>query len=197
VAVNLPGFFGSDKPSVVWGTSEYAVFLKDFLTKLNIDNPILIGHSFGGAVALRYASRNPVRKLILVGAAIVRERNSKTVIYYFGAKIFKTLFPFLAKKLRKSFYSKIGALDYLESGHMSDIYQKVIREDSQSYLKNLGETPVSLIWGERDLSTPLRQAHIINSQLPSSQLFILKDAGHYSFLDKREEFQKIFSTETL
>ena len=197
LAINLPGFFGSEKPQTVWGTSDYAKFLSQFLNKLAIKHPIIIGHSFGGAVAVRYAGKNSVKKLILIGAAIVRIKTSKTKIYYLGAKVLKTLLPGVAKKLRQSFYNKIGSLDYLESGQMSDIYQKVIREDSQSYLKEIKNIPVTLIWGEKDLDTPLAQAYLIKKQLPNSQLFVLPNAGHYCFLDKQEEFAKIFMKEII
>ena len=197
LAVNLPGFFGSEKPQTVWGTSEYALFLRELLNKLSVKDPILIGHSFGGAVVLRYASNQPVKKLILIGAAIVRSKTSKTIFYYIGAKILKTLLPCLAKKLRKSFYNKIGSLDYLESGQMSDIYQKVIREDSQDYLKDIQNIPATLIWGENDLATPLEQAYLIKKQLPNSHFFILAHAGHYCFLDNKKEFDDILKTELL
>lgn len=197
LAINLPGFFGSEKPLTIWGTSDYVSFLSEFLNKLAITNPILVGHSFGGAVALRYASKNSVKKLILIGAAIVRTKTSKTRIYYLGAKILKTLAPWLAKKMRKSFYGRIGAMDYLESGQMADIYQKVIREDSQSFLKDVQNIPVTLIWGEKDLATPLAQANLIKKQLPNSHFYILADAGHYCFLDNQSEFDKIFFKEVL
>jgi len=197
LSINLPGFFGSEKPQVIWGTSDYADFLSGFLNKLTITNPILVGHSFGGAVALRYASKNPVKKLILIGAAIVRTKTSKTIIYYLGAKILKTLAPWLAKKMRHSFYNRIGALDYLESGQMADIYQKVIREDSQSCLKDVQNILVTLIWGEKDLATPMAQAHLIKKQLPNSCIYILSEAGHYCFLDNKSEFDKIFFKEVL
>lgn len=197
LAINLPGFFGSEKPQTVWGTSDYVEFLSYFLNKLNIKNPIVVGHSFGGAVALRYVSQHSVKKLILIGAAIVRTKTSKTKIYYIGAKILKTVAPWLAKKLRQSFYNKIGALDYLESGQMSDIYQKIIREDSQNYLMDIQNTPVTLIWGEKDLATPLTQAYLIKKQLSNGQLYILSGAGHYCFLDNKPEFDKIFFKEVL
>ncbi len=197
LAINLPGFFGSEKPKEVWGTSNYADFLSEFLNKLNITNPILVGHSFGGAVALRYASKNSIKKLILIGAAIVRKKTFKTIIYYLGAKILKILAPWLAKKMRQAFYNKIGSRDYLESGEMADIYQKVIREDSQSYLKEIKDIPITLIWGEKDLATPLTQAYLIKKQLSRGQLHVLTNAGHYCFLDNKEEFVKIFLKEIL
>ncbi|HZJ42028.1 MAG TPA: alpha/beta hydrolase [Patescibacteria group bacterium] len=197
LAINLPGFFGSEKPQAVWGTSEYSLFLVELLNKLDIKNPILVGHSFGGAIALRYASDQPVNKLILIAAAIVRTKMLKIKIYYVGAKILKKLLPTLVKKLRKSFYEKIGSLDYLESGQMSDIYQKVISEDSQEYLKYIQNIPTTLIWGEDDLDTPLAQAHLIKKQLPNSHLFVLSNAAHYCFLDNKEEFDRVFQEELL
>lgn len=198
LALNLPGFFGSEKPTTVWGTSNYSLFLAEFLKKLTVKNPILVGHSFGGAVALRYAaSGHQVKKLILIGAAVVRTKAAKVRFYYLGAKILKTLLPGLAKKLRRSFYDKIGSRDYLESGPLADIYKKVIREDSQNYLKDIQNVPTAIIWGENDVATPLAQAYLIKGQLPNSHFFILPGTGHYCFLDNKKEFTEIFSKEIL
>lgn len=194
LALDLPGFFGSERPLKTWGTPEYAEFLGDFLIKLGITEPILVGHSFGGAIALRYAANNQkVKKLILIGAAIIRVKTLKVGLYYIGAKIFKTIAPFWATKLKKYFYQKIDSVDYLESGNLTDIYKQIIREDSQNYLSDIKNIPTALIWGEIDSATPLDQAYLIKSQLPQSELFVLKGAGHYCFLDKKTEFEEIFS----
>ena len=79
--VDFPGFGESQEPSQVWGVEEYTQLIEQFVKAENIENPILLGHSFGGRVGILYSSRNKVNKLILVDAAGVKPRRS--LKYYF------------------------------------------------------------------------------------------------------------------
>lgn len=64
--LDFPGFGESEEPQEVWNITDYANMLHELLTKLKIENPTLIGHSFGGRVAIRYAAQYPVEKLVLL-----------------------------------------------------------------------------------------------------------------------------------
>ncbi|MCU0680604.1 MAG: alpha/beta hydrolase [Planctomycetes bacterium] len=203
IALNLPGFGGSEKPKQTWGLLEYANFLKSFLEKLEIIKPILIGHSFGGALAVKYVANNKstessVKKIILIDSSAIRQGvfNLKKKIYWLGAKIFKTIvsLPFLkswGRKMRKKFYKSIDSPDYLEAGPMVNIYQKIIKEDLQSELATL-DIPVAIIWGRNDKDTPFNQGELTHKLIKNSQFFPVSNAGHYVFLDQPEEFKKIF-----
>ena len=68
IILDLPGFGESKEPPSFWGVTEYTSFLHDFLTKLKVSNPILIGHSFGGRIAINYASRFKTEKVVLLSA---------------------------------------------------------------------------------------------------------------------------------
>ena len=46
--VDFPGFGKSTEPQTVWGIEDYTRLTEEFLKKENIENPILLGHSFGG-----------------------------------------------------------------------------------------------------------------------------------------------------
>ena len=68
--IDLPGFGQSTEPSFVWGVEDYTRMLEEFVHTLGIRRPSLIGHSFGGRIAILYSSRNDVDKVILVDAAL-------------------------------------------------------------------------------------------------------------------------------
>ena len=53
--LDLPGFGSSMEPDFAYNISDYASLLHDLLTELGICNPTLIGHSFGGRVAIYYS----------------------------------------------------------------------------------------------------------------------------------------------
>ena len=66
IIVDLPGFGLSEEPKSVWTLSDYVSCIKTLLDSLNVKNPILIGHSFGGKISILYASKYKVDKLILL-----------------------------------------------------------------------------------------------------------------------------------
>mgnify|MGYP002512615904 CR=1 FL=1 len=65
--IDLPGFGESDI-SNPYTIEEYANYINEFCLSLAIINPIIVGHSFGGRVAMMYASRYDVDKLIFFAA---------------------------------------------------------------------------------------------------------------------------------
>ena len=66
--VDLPGFGKSDMPTKPFNTNDFGDFLDGFVKKLEIENPILIGHSNGGRTILNYAGRKlgKIKKIILL-----------------------------------------------------------------------------------------------------------------------------------
>lgn len=198
IALDWPGFGGSERPNDVWGVEDYSLFLKSFLAKLDIKNPILAGHSFGGSIIIKYASlEQDIKKIILIGSAGIREQSKKVKSYRMLAKIIK---PVLAlpginlfrDKIRKAAYEKIDSIDYLESGEMREIYKKIIKEDLREDMEKI-KIKTILIWGEDDKATPIEQARKMNELISDSKLNIIKNAGHYVFWDKEEEFMRILN----
>lgn len=68
VIVDLPGFGASEEPKTVWTVDDYVDMLHELLQKLNIDCPIIIGHSFGGKIGLLYATKYKVKKLVCLAS---------------------------------------------------------------------------------------------------------------------------------
>ncbi len=57
-ALDLPGFGQSPEPLSDWSIFEYADMVKNFALNLNINNPIILGHSFGGRLGIILSSEN-------------------------------------------------------------------------------------------------------------------------------------------
>ena len=200
VAIDLPGFGGSERPKTSWALADYANFLKSFLEKLEIKNPLLAGHSFGGSVIAKYAAKGfEAKKLILIDSAGIRKRGVKILAYKLGAKIIKLILSvpglnMFREKLRKKFYKLIDSEDYIEAGAMLEIYRKTISEDLSADLQKIQQETI-LIWGKDDSATPLWQAEQMHKLLKNSKLSVIENAGHFSFIDRPEKFKKIFFEE--
>lgn len=195
--VDFPGFGESHEPSQVWGVEEYTQLIEQFVKAENIENPILLGHSFGGRVGILYSSRNKVNKLILVDAAGVKPRRS--LKYYFKVytyKLGKKLMPLIYGKERAqqridAMRAKRGSSDYNNaSPMMRAILSKVVNEDLKEKMQ-LIMAPTLLIWGENDTATPLRDAKIMEKLIPNAGLVSFPGCGHYSFLDNPFQFAAV------
>lgn len=200
-SIDLPGFGGSSAPKTAWCVGDYAEIVKGYIEKLELKNVIIVGHSFGGRIGIKLAA-NPypasghplpegegkLKGLILVDAAgFAMNANKKTIISA-AAKLTKPFFkPKFMQGLRKKIYQKIGAEDYLATPELQQTYVKVISEDLTEDLKKI-TLPTLIITGENDKETPIEFGRKMNSLIPNSEFQILKNAGHYSFIDQPEEF---------
>jgi pimeloyl-ACP methyl ester carboxylesterase len=200
IALDLPGFGSSDLPDVAWGVSQYASFFENFLSKLEIKDPILVGHSFGGSIIIKYLAGGGVaKKALLISSSGIRKRGLKIFLYKIIAKSFKLIFlipgfNIFRNKIRKKFYSAIDSVDYIEAGKMTESYKKIIHKDLTNDLSKI-KTPTVLIWGEKDTDAPLWQAKLMQEKIVGSKLFVISDAGHFSFIDQSEKFKAVFTKE--
>lgn len=188
--LDLPGFGGSSEPEDVWGVEEYTRLIEEFVKMLNLRNPSLIGHSFGGRIAILYGSRNTTDKLILVDAAGIKPRRSlKYYIKVYSFKVAKHVLPILLGKEKggriiERRRGKSGSADYnAASPKMRAVMSRVVNQDLTHCLKSIA-SPTLLIWGEKDTATPLRDARKMERLIPDAGLVSYPEAGHYSFLDR-------------
>lgn len=187
--LDLPGFGKSDEPTEPWNVEEYAQMLEEFVSALGIRNPVVMGHSFGGRVAILFASRNPVRKLILVDAAGVKPRRSlKYYLKVYSFKFAKWIYPTIvgrekAKEIIDQMRSRRGSYDYNKcSPMMRRVMVNVVNTDLRRFMP-LISAPTLLIWGENDTATPMRDARIMKKLIPNAGLVSFPGAGHFSFVD--------------
>lgn len=191
-SLDLPGFGNSpiNKPLVL---KDYAEIVRDFLEKNKIENPIVIGHSFGGAVTAKLAYLHPesISKIVLVGASAIRQPRRKMILLKKAADFLKPLLP---EKLRKLVLKllKLDQTDYaqIESLELKETFKNVIAENLKSDL-SLIKSPTLIIWGENDVVTTIAEGELIAKTIPGAKLAVVKNAGHFPFLEKPEEFIKL------
>ncbi len=195
--IDFPGFGQSQEPAEVWGVEEYTRVVETLAEKEGIVNPVLLGHSFGGRVGILFASRNKVKKLVLVDAAGIKPRRS--LQYYlkvYSYKLGKRLMPLIYGKNRaqekiEQMRAKRGSSDYNSASEMMRrILSKVVNEDLKPVMP-LIKAPTLLVWGENDTATPLRDAKIMERLIPDAGLVSFPGCGHYSFLDNPYQFAAV------
>lgn len=195
-AIDFPGFGESDEAPSTYKVEDYAKIVLEFINKLGIKSPTLIGHSFGGRVIMKlvgdigYIPRN----IIFVDSAGIKPKRHlnyylKVYTYKFSKMIVNFLFEEnKAKSIISNMQNKKGSSDYINaSSSMKSVFVNVVNEDLKYTLKNI-EVPTLIIWGEKDLDTPLKDAKLIEKLVKDSGLVVLKGAGHFSYLDNLSEF---------
>ncbi|MBQ1883980.1 MAG: alpha/beta hydrolase [Bacteroidales bacterium] len=187
-SIDFPGFGKSDEPKTVWGVEEYTQCTEKLIEALNLKNPVLIGHSFGGRVSILLSSRNDyVKKVILTDAAGVKPQNTKISVSRVFSKMKKLSTKIIGEKatekLVKPFANSLASEDYKNaSGMMKEILKKVVDEDLQHVMPNIKASTL-LIWGENDTATPVSDAQIMAKLIPDSGLVVFPGCTHYSFLE--------------
>lgn len=200
INVDLPGFGKSDEPGEVWGVEKYTRLIEKLVKQLGFTTPTLVGHSFGGRIAILYSSRNPVDKLILVDAAGIKPRRPlKYFIRVYSFKTFKWLAnTFLPKEKAKELIERKrnsrGSADYNSaSPKMKAILSRVVNEDLKEVMPSI-QAPTLLIWGSEDTATPISDAKTMERLIPEAGLVSFDGAGHYSFLDNPRGFSAVLSS---
>lgn len=181
ISIDMPGFGKSDVPSTVWGVDEYSEFVLDFVNKLKLDTFVLLGHSFGGQTAVKFASDNQdrVSKLILIAPSAIRKKKgvgNKGIMYF--AKIAKLLIPFGKDFAKKVLYKILQRGDYMRAhGIMKEIFKKVISQDMSPLLPSIRVSTL-LLWGSKDDSVSVEDGRLIQDVMPNADLKIITGAKH-------------------
>lgn len=157
VALDLPGFGASPVPEVAGGARHYAELVLPALKEISNEPLVLVGHSFGGTVAVVLASEHPelFSSIVLVAAPVVRRRASVPApIGYRAVRWLAARHLVSGARLERA-RQKYGSTDYKRAqGIMRDVLVASVNESYEPELERL-ETPVTFIWGDRDTDVPL------------------------------------------
>lgn len=196
-SVDLPGHGQSDEPPTPWGIDDFTHLIEKFIELNGLGNPALIGHSFGGRIAILLSSRNDIRKIVLADAAGIKPRRS--LKYYLKVYSYKLAKNFLPKILGKELGDRIinkwrnrsGSSDYRNSSPMMRaVMSKCVNEDLKHVMPKIKASTL-LIWGEKDTATPLSDAKTMEKLIPDAGLVSFSGCGHYSFLDNPRQFKAV------
>jgi len=198
---DLPGFGKTKPPENDWGVSDYVDWVLEFTKSQGLNEFILLGHSFGGRISIKFANYYPekIKDLILcdsAGLKVEPSLNRKIVLGFVG--LIKLLFgiTFVSKikqEMKDLFFFSISSTDYAKANKiMKKVMKRVLAEDLFVYLKGI-KSKTLIVWGEKDKLVPVEHAHVFNSEIKDSQLEIIPNIGHSPHLKSPVKLFNIIS----
>lgn len=186
--IDLPGFGNTDEPKIELTIEDYNSILEEFIDKLKIKNPSLIGHSFGGRISMIYASKNKTDKLVLFGSPCIARHTKPSL----KVKILKFLKKVpIINKLEGFAKKHIGSRDYKNaSTMMRKILVNTVNADLSEYCRKI-KCPTLLIWGENDTEVDVEEAREIESMISDAGLIVLPNSTHYAYLENLVQVSNI------
>jgi len=199
ICPDFPGFGKSKTPFEPWGVKEYGNFVLNLTKILELQNFFLLGHSFGGRVAIKFSVLYPekIKSLILCDSAGIKQKwgiGEKLIfqISKIGNAIFTpTPLRRFKDKAKNLFYIFLRHRDYAKADvTIRETIKKVLTED---LLKDLPQIKIRtlIIWGESDKLVPVKYAHIFKEKIENSELKILPKIGHSPHLEVPEKLAEI------
>ena len=180
LALDLPGFGASPPPPDAWGAEAYAEAVGAVLGEMG--SPVVVlGHSFGGRVALHLAVQRPeaVRALVLTGVPLLHpagRRGRVSAAYR------------MVRGLHRLHLVSAGTMEAARQRHGSEDYkaaqgimrQVLVRSVNETYEEQLDavQCPVHLLWGAEDSAAPLEVAERALARLAQGDIEVFSGIGH-------------------
>ncbi|NYJ00970.1 pimeloyl-ACP methyl ester carboxylesterase [Nocardioides thalensis] len=218
--VIAPDFLGhgrSDKPRADYTVAGYANGMRDLLTVLGIDKVTVVGHSFGGGVAMQFAYQFPERteRLMLLNAGglgrevtpLIRAISLPGWIFAFGVLTMPGLRQ--AEQLALRRLRDLGLRETRDLAEVADILESFADPRARRAIVHLvraaidwrgqvlsmrdrayltAEMPVHVVWGRDDMVIPVKHAEELATLAPTAEVTIFDDSGHFPHKDDPERF---------
>lgn len=182
IVLDLPGFGQSPEPDKPSSVSDYAKAVYMLLKSLKVENPILVGHSFGGRISICYAAKYPTSKAVLLSAPFRPSQQKKS---NWRVKIFNLVKKFKCLKgLREYLRKKWGSEDYKNASEINrGTLIKVVNDDLTKYAMTI-KCPVLMIYGKEDEAVPISEARELEKLIEDAGLVEYDNAHHYAYLER-------------
>lgn len=193
IAVDLPFFGESSTPQKIWDFEDFAKFISDFLDYLNLKEITVVGHSFGGGVALYLSVKSKrVSKIILVDSTgIPLERSLFQILRSMRKRFFKSFFVFKDKKDAFAILVSFFKMLFRNIFYLKRVYDSVRKSLSQKF-KDFSKIKQKtyIVWAKQDEIIPLKFAQKFKNKIRNSEV-ILVNGNHEWCLSQEEKFAKI------
>ena len=178
VAIHLPGFGPTTPPDSVWGTEHYAELVADAIRPFA--PVVVVGHSFGGRIAVRLAAKYPelVAALVLTGAPLVRLAPASSPSL--GYRLVRQLnrWGIVPDSVMEARRKRSGSADYnAAQGIMRDIMVKTVNENYDADLARIA-APTWMVWGENDTAAPTAAGKVASERIAGARWIVVPGEAH-------------------
>jgi pimeloyl-ACP methyl ester carboxylesterase len=224
--VIAPDFLGhgeSDKPRADYSIGGYANGMRDLLTILGIDKVTVVGHSFGGGVAMQFAYQFPERteRLVLVSAGGLGQEVTPAIraILLPGFHQFATVLNLpVMRSLTRSVLTGLADSGVPSLRDMDEVAaivaswrdpktRRALRHLVRNCIDMRGQVitmrdrayltaamPMAIVWGADDQVLPVEHAEVVGARAPDAHVEIFEDSGHFPHKDDPERFIGFLTT---
>lgn len=228
ITVDLKGFGESPKPrDDLYSVYEQARLVRNFILENDLHNLHIIGHSYGGGVALvtsiyLSASHPHLQKSLVLMDSIAYPQDLPDFVEVLATPVLGPLLIYATpntlqvKSLLKKVYFNDALIPQDAIDHYADNLDKpnakyatltsarqMLPTDLQQFSDNYANLtiPTLLIWSRNDEIVPLAIGERLHEDLPNSKLIVLSDVGHAAQEEKPSlvlpHLQQFLDAETL
>ena len=221
IAPDLLGHGESAKPSGDYSLGAFASGLRDFLAVLNVPRVTIIGHSFGGGVAMQLAYQHPelLDRLVLVGSGGLG-REVSWLLRLLTLPGFEYVMPLGFPKPAVEVGTNVGRVlgrRGIRSERLGEMWRayaslagapnrtafvrtmrgviepggQTVNASDRLYLA--ARVPTMLVWGDRDAIIPVCHAHAAHDAIEGSRLEIMEGMGHFPHVEDPERFTRVLT----
>jgi pimeloyl-ACP methyl ester carboxylesterase len=208
---DLPGHGLSARPDASYELQWYAHLMARWLESRSLDRVDVVGHSFGGGVALMMlpVCRRRIRRLVLVSSGglgreisfLLRLASIPYLVERFGQ-------PFMGPAMRLALLATGGAFSQKDSANRSAMnarggsaraFARTVRDivdwrgQRRSFLErppDLALPPMAVFWGDRDAVIPISHAKALVQSMDGVRLTVFDGCGHYPHHQQPEAFAR-------
>ena len=220
IAPDLLGHGLSAKPRADYSVGGYANGMRDLLTMLGIDSATVVGHSFGGGVAMQFAYQYPERteRLVLVGSGGLGPEVTPAIRAITTPGFHQVMAVLAAPGLRHLTTTALRMLartrvsPLRDLGEVADIYDSFKDPHTRAAIRHVVRAvvdwkgqivtmsdraylteamPMCVVWGADDVVIPVAHASNASALAPTARIEIIPNAGHFPHKDHPERFVKI------
>lgn len=183
--VDLPGCNQQIDPDYPLTIDDYIHILLENFTDQFSQVTFVVGHSFGGKLAVKLMKYLPnLKGLFLISPALLKGKRG--LVYYMKVYSYK-----LRKKLHLN-VKNMGSIDFKQA---SDVMKKtlvnIVNEDAKKELITVA-VPTLLVWGTEDKATPFKMSTKIKKRIKDCEIIPIV-GGHFAYLNSKNNVQKILS----
>ncbi|MFW6775425.1 alpha/beta fold hydrolase [Nocardioides sp. CPCC 205120] len=220
IAPDLLGHGRSDKPRADYSVGGYANGMRDLLTVLGVDRVTVVGHSFGGGVAMQFAYQFPERteRLVLVASGGLGPEVSPLLRAVTMPGFHEAMGVVTAPGVRHAVVGGLRALGRVpgrrtrDLGEVADIVESfrdpraraAIRHVVRGVVDRRGQIitmadraylteslPMCVVWGRDDDVIPVTHAENAARLAPGARVEVLDDSGHFPHKDHPDRFAAV------